>query len=178
MIYYLVLPFLSILLIVLQNTVADVIFSGRLVLEISIIMLVYAGFRFTPLKGAISAFVLGFMSDCISGTVIGLFTLIYILIFLLSFLVSTRLITERMPFIALFTLFCAFFEKLIVVLFYKLVYDFDILYTPAVFLLQGLIIGLLAPVFFYLMRRVEVFFYGKPAQSAQWTGTGRIPAKT
>ena len=178
MIYYLVLPFLSVLLIVLQNTIADVIFSGRLLLEISIIILVYAGFRFTLVKGAISAFVLGFMTDCISGTVIGLFTLIYILIFLFSFLVSARLITERMPFIALFSLFCAFFEKLIVVLFYNLVYGFNILYTPAVFLLQGLIISLLAPVFFYLMRRVEVFFYGKPAQSAQWTGTGRIPAKT
>ena len=46
MIYYLLWPFLSILLIVLQNTVADVIFSGRLVLEISIILVIYAGFRF------------------------------------------------------------------------------------------------------------------------------------
>jgi rod shape-determining protein MreD len=177
MIYYLLLPFLSLLLIVLQNTIADVIFSGRLVLEISIIILVYAGFRVNLIKGAISAFVLGFMYDCITGSVLGLFTLIYILIFLFSFFVSTRLITERMPFIAFFTLFCAFLEKFIVVLFYNLAYGFDVLHTPAVFLLQALIIGLLAPVFFYMMRRVEVFFYGKPAQSAQWTGTGRIPAK-
>ena len=84
-----------------------------------------------------------------------------------------------MHFIALFTLICVFLEEFTVVLFYNLAYGFDILYNrPAVFLLQALIVGLLAPVFFYMMRRVEVFFYGKPAQSAERTGTGRIPAET
>ena len=179
MIYYLLLPFLSILVIVSQNIIADAIFSGRLILEISIILLVYAGFRFNLMKGAISAFVLGFMFDCISGSVLGLFTLIYVLVFLFSFFASTRLITERIPFIALFTLFCAFFEEFAVVLFYNLVYGFDMLHnTPVIFLLQALIVGLLAPVFFYMMRTVEVFFYGQPTQSAEWTGTGRIPAET
>jgi rod shape-determining protein MreD len=179
MIYYLLLPFLSILLIVLQNTAADIIFSGRLVLEISIIVLVYAGFRVNLIKGAVSAFVLGFVFDCISGSVLGLFTLIYVLIFLFSFFVSARLITERMPFIALFTFICALLEEFTVVLFYNLAFGFDILHnTPVVFLPQALIVSLLAPVFFYMMRRVEVFFYGKPAQSAEWTGTGRISAET
>ena len=178
MIYYLLWPFLSILLIVLQNTVADVIFSGRLVLEISIILVIYAGFRFNLIKGVISAFILGFVFDCIAGSVLGLFTLIYVLVFLFSFFVSARLVTERMHFIALFTLICVFLEEFTVVLFYNLAYGFDILYNrPVVFLLQALIVGLLAPVFFYMMRRVEVFFYGKSAQSAERTGTGRIPAE-
>ena len=61
MIYYLLLPFLAILLIVLQNMVADIIFSGAMVLELSIIVLVYAGFRLDLIKGSISAFVLGFV---------------------------------------------------------------------------------------------------------------------
>jgi rod shape-determining protein MreD len=179
MIYYLLWPFLSILLIVLQNTAADVIFSGRLVLEISIIAVIYAGFRFNLMKGVISAFILGLVFDCISGSVLGLFTLIYVLVFLFSFFVSARLVTERMHLIAFFTFICVFLEELTVVLFYYLVYGFDILHnTPVVFLPQALIIGLLAPAFFYMMRRVEVFFYGKPAQSAERTGTGRIPAET
>lgn len=177
--YYLLLPFLSILLIVLQNTVADIMFSGRLVLEISIIVVVYAGFRLNLIRGSISAFVLGFIFDCISGSVLGLFTLIYVLIFLFSFFLSTRLITEKLPFIALFTLLCAFLEESMVVLFYNFAYGFDMLHnTPAAFLPQSLIVGLLAPLFFYLMRRIEVFFYGKPAQSAKRAGTGRIPAET
>jgi rod shape-determining protein MreD len=179
MIYYLLWPFLSILLIVLQNTAADVIFPGGLVLEISIIVIIYAGFRFNLIKGVISAFILGFVFDCISGSVLGLFTLIYVLVFLFSFFVSARLVTERMHFIALFTLICVFLEELTVVFFYNLVYGFDIFHnTPVVFLPQALIISLLAPVFFYMMRRVEVFFYGKSAQSAERTGTGRIPAET
>lgn len=179
MIYYLLLPFLSILLIVLQNTIADVMFSGRLSLEISIIVLVYAGFRLNLIKGAISAFVLGFVFDCISGSVLGLLALIYVLVFLFSFFVSTRLITEKMPFIALFTLLCVFLEEFAVVLFYNLAYGFDVLNnTPVAFLPQALIVGLLAPAFFYMMRKVEVFSYGHPAQSAEWTGTGRIPAET
>jgi len=179
MIYYLLWPFFSILLIVLQNTAADIIFSGGLVLEISLIVVIYAGFRFSLIKGAISAFVLGFVFDCIAGSVSGLFTLSYVLVFFLSFFVSARLVIERMHFIALFTLICALLEEFAVVLFYNLIYGFDMFHnTPIVFLPQALIVGLLAPVFFYMMRRVEVFFYGKPAQSAERTGTGRIPAET
>jgi rod shape-determining protein MreD len=178
MVYYFSLPFLSILLIVLQTTAADVIFSGRLVLEISIIVIIYAGFRFSLVKGGTLAFVLGFVFDCIAGSVLGLFTLIYVLVFLFSFFVSGKMVTERSHIIVLFTLFCAFLEEFVVILFYNLAYGFDMLHsTPFVFLPQATIIGLLAPVFFYMMRKVEVFFYGKPAQSAERTGTGRIPAE-
>lgn len=173
MIYYLLWPLLSILLIVLQNTAADIIFSGRLVLEISIIVVIYAGFRFNLIKGAISALILGFIFDCIAGSVLGLFTLIYVLVFLFSFFVSARLVAERMHIIALFTLICVFLEEFIVVLFYNLIYGFDMLHnTPIVFLPQALIVSLLAPIFFYMMRGVEVFCYGKPSQSAERTGTG------
>jgi rod shape-determining protein MreD len=178
MVYYFLLPFLSILLIVLQTTVADIIFSGRLVLEISTIVLIYAGFRLPLAKGAILAFVLGFIFDCIAGSVLGLFTLIYVLIFLFSFLVSVRMVTERMYFIALFTLICVLLEEFAVILFYNLAYGFDIVHnTPFILLPQALIISMLAPIFFRLMHKVEVFFYGKPAQSAERTGTGRIPAE-
>lgn len=178
MVYYLLLPFLSMLLVVLQNMVADIIFSGALLLELSIIVLVYAGFRFDLIKGAISAFVLGFVFDCISGSVLGLYAFTYVMIFLFSFFVSAMLITEKMFLIALFTFFCAFAEESMVVMFYKLFYGFDIYhYTPAAYLLQAFIVGLLAPVFFYLMRSVEVVFYDKSAQSAKWAGTGRIPTE-
>jgi len=173
MIYYLLLPFLAILLIVLQNMVADIIFSGAMVLELSIIALVYAGFRLDLIKGSISAFVLGFVFDCISGSVLGLFALTHVLVFLFSFFVSAMLMTEKMFLIALFTFFCVTVEEFIVVIFYKLFYGFDMLPNiPAAFWLQAFIVGSLAPVFFYLMRKVEVFFYDKPAQSAKWAGTG------
>jgi rod shape-determining protein MreD len=178
MIYYFSLPFFFILLILLQTTAADVIFSGHLVLEISIVVVIYAGFRFSLIRGGILAFVLGFVFDCIAGSVLGLFTLIYVLVFLFSFFVSGKMATEKLYIVALFTLFCAFGEELIVIIFYNLVYGFDIFHnTLSVFLSQAIITSLLAPVFFYMMHKVEVFSYGKPAQSAERTGTGRIPAE-
>jgi rod shape-determining protein MreD len=140
---------------------------------------IYAGFRFPLIKGATLAFILGFVFDCIAGSVLGLFTLIYVLIFILAFFVSVKMVAESAYFITLFTLICAFLEELIIILFYNLAYGFDVLNNPPFVLLpQAIIVGLLAPVFFYMMRKIEVFFYGKPAQSAQRTGARRISAET
>jgi rod shape-determining protein MreD len=164
MLYYLSLPFLSILLIALQSTVTDIIFSGRLVFEISLIVIVYAGFRLDLIRGTILAFVLGFVLDCVSGSVPGLFTFIYMIIFLFSFFVSDWLDTEKIYVIAFFSFFCAFVKEIILISFYYLTFKIDIsMNSYFIFFMQALIIGLFAPIFFYLMDRVEVFFYGKKA---------------
>ena len=178
MLYYLSLPFLSILLVILQSTITDIIFSGRLVFELSLIVVIYAGFRFDLIRGSILAFILGFVFDCVSGSVLGLFTFIYVVIFLCSFSASGRLATEKIYIIALFSFFCAFLQELMVILFYYSAFKFDVLINMYfVFLPQALIVSLLAPVFFYLMRRVEVFFYGKAVSPAKRTGTDRISAE-
>lgn len=175
MAYYLLLPFFSIILVVLQITIADIIFSGRFVIEISIIVIIYAGYRLDLIRGSVLAFVLGFVFDCLAGSVLGLYTFIYILIFLFSFFLSASLTTQKVHFIAIFSLICALLEELIIFLFYNLAYGFSILNnTILTFLPQALIISLLAPVVFYLMRRVEVFIYGKTAQPVKWSGTSRV----
>ena len=178
MLYYLSLPFLSILLVVVQTTIADIIFSGRLVIEISLIAVIYAGFRLDLIRGSIFAFILGFVFDCVAGSVIGLFTFIYVVIFLCSFLASFRMATEKMYFIALFSFICALLEEILVILFYNIFFKFDILANiPFIFLPQALVVGLTAPVFFYLMHRLEVFLYGKPLKLAERTGNVRISAE-
>jgi len=162
MLYYLSLPFLSILLVTLQSTITDVIFSGRLVFELSLTVVIYAGFRFDLIRGSILAFILGFVFDCVAGSVLGVFTFIYVIIFLCSFFASGRLVTEKIYIIALFSFFCAFLKELMVILFYYSAFKFDLLINMYfVFLPQALIVGLFAPVFFYLMRRVEVSLYEK-----------------
>jgi hypothetical protein len=94
--------------------------------------------------------------------VLGVYAFIYVVIFLCSFFASGRLVTEKIYIIALFSFFCAFLKELMVILFYYSAFKFDVLMNMYfVFLPQALIAGLFAPVFFYLMRRVEVFFYGK-----------------
>jgi rod shape-determining protein MreD len=162
MLYYLSLPFLSILLVILQSTITDIFFSGRLVFELSFIVVIYAGFRLDLIRGSILAFILGFVFDCVAGSMLGVFTFIYVVIFLCSFFASGRLVTEKIYIIALFSFFCAFLKELMVILFYYSAFKFDVLINICfVFLPQALIVGLFAPVFFYLMRRVEVFFYEK-----------------
>jgi len=164
MIYYLLLPFLSIILVILQSTITDVIFSGRLVFELSLIVVIYAGFRLDLARGAVLAFIVGFVFDCVAGSMLGLFTFIYVVIFLFSFFASSRLAAEKIYIIALFSFLCAFLEDLMVILFYYLAFKYDVLMNIYFVLLpKALIVGLFAPVFFYMMRRVEVFFYEKTA---------------
>jgi cell shape-determining protein MreD len=178
MLFYLLLPFLSVLLVVIQTTIADMLFSGRLVIEISLIVVIYAGFRFDLIRGTAFSFILGFIFDCIAGSVVGLFTFIYVVIFLCSFVASFLMDTKKMYLVAFFCFFCAVLEETIVTLFYKFILNFDIFASVFfVFLPQALVVGLLAPVFFYLMYRVEVFFYGRPFYRAERDGSIRIAAK-
>jgi len=164
MLYYLLLPFLSILLIALQSTVTDIIFSERLVFEISLIVVIYAGFRLDIIRGAVLAFVLGFVFDCVSGSVPGLFSFIYIIIFLCSFFISDWLDTEKIYVIACFSFLCAFVKEMMLISFYYLAFKIDMsMKSNFIFFMQALIIGLFAPLFFYLMARLEVFSYGKKA---------------
>ena len=178
MVYCLFLPVLSILLIALQIAVADILFSGRLVIELSLIAVIYAGFRLDLIKGAALAFVFGFVFDCLVGSVTGLFTLIYLLIFVVSFVVSFVMDTDKLHFVALFGFVCALIEQLLVVLFYNLLLQFDTAFSiPFILLPQAMLIGLFTPVFFYLMRRLEVFVYGKPFHRIERSGDSRISAE-
>jgi len=179
MINYLLLPVLSILLVVFQTGISYVLFSGKLVLEISLIALIYAGFRFDLIKGLTLAFVLGFVYDCLSGSVLGLFTFIYMIIFLCSFFVSIIFSTEKLYFIALFSFICSFLEEILIILFYNLAYGMDIVKkTSLMFLPQAVLISLLTVFLFYLMHRTEGFLNGKEFKSAERPGTIRLSAET
>ena len=168
MIFYLALPFLALGVVVLQSTIASVLFSGWFVLEASLVVVIYAGFRLDVVRGLLLAFVMGFVFDCLSGSVVGLFTFIYMLIFLCAFYVSLRLVTKKLYWIALFGLACALLEALLVMMFYRFTYDIHLLNgLLSVFLPQALMISALSAGFFHVMRRIEGFFYGKSVQPPQ-----------
>lgn len=162
MLYYLSLPILSILLIVLQSTVTDVIFSNCIVFEMSLVVVIYAGFHLDLIKGTILAFFLGFVLDCIGGSVLGLFTFIYIIVFWCSFFISDLLDTEKTHVIVFFSFFCAFLKEIILNIFYYLAFDIKLLLNVYfIIFMQALVIGLSAPLFFYLMDRTGIFSYEK-----------------
>jgi cell shape-determining protein MreD len=78
MAYYIVIPFFALLLVVLQRTLLDLVFGGRIGIEVSLILVVWAGFHLDMLRGGVLAFVLGFLLDCLSGTILGLTTFVYV----------------------------------------------------------------------------------------------------
>jgi hypothetical protein len=178
MTYYLLLPFVSIGIVSLQTILADILFSGWLALELSLIVVIYAGFHLDLLQGITLAFVTGFVFDCVAGTFLGLFTLIYLIIFLLSFFVSLRIDSGKLYLIALFSFICSLFESCMLILLYHCVYKFDMLSNVlAIFVPQALLISVLSVGFFNVMRKVEGLMYGKTIQSQQRSGTNRVSAK-
>lgn len=178
MIYYLLLPFAGIVLVVFQNTLANVLFSGWLTLELSLVLVIYAGFRLDALKGAVLAFVTGFAFDCVSGAPAGLFAILYLLIFIFSFFVSLRFAAEKLALITVFSLACSLIESALLLAVYYFVFKFenlgDMLFA---FILQALLVSFLSAGAFYMMHKMERFFHGQTRQFPRRAAAGRISAQ-
>ena len=165
MIYYISLPFLSLFLIVFQMMVADTVLFGKIGLELSLILVIYAGFRLDVIRGGILSFILGFVRDCLSCTISGLYTLIYVLVFLISTLASTRISPGQSSFIMVFTLTCALFESIIIVLFYPVLYGGSMsthalkAYIPQILMASGL-----SPILFKAFCWIEGYVSGEAKQ--------------
>jgi len=168
--YYILLPFFSLLLIVSQMMIEDIVFSGRIALELSLIVVIYAGFRFDVLRGGMISFILGFIHDCLTFSISGIYTLIYVLIFLISKLASLR-ISPGKPFLVMsFTFVCALFEGMMITLFHPLLYGRAIS-THAItsYLAQILVVSALSPVLFRAFHWIEAALYGRKSQPVRRT---------
>jgi len=162
------LPLAALLLVIFQTSVLNIVFMGRLNVEISLILVIYAGFRMNVLQGALLSFLLGFFLDCAMGSISGLFILTYVCIFFISALVSTRIYAEQTSLIIGFTFLCSIFEGLMLVLIYKIIYDIDLLGSIIrVFLPQALVVSMLSPLFFKLFNFFEVSFHDGNPQPAK-----------
>ncbi|HNZ65633.1 MAG TPA: hypothetical protein PKJ10_07340 [Smithella sp.] len=162
MLHYLSLFILAILLIVLQSTVTDLIFSSYFMFEMSLVVVIYAGFRLEMMKGLVLTFFLGLILDCVSGSVPGLLSFIYLIVFLCCFFISDFLDTEKNHVIALFSFICVFLKEIMLQAFYYLAFDVGLRpYVFAVIFTQSLVVGLIAPIFFYVMDRAGIFLYEK-----------------
>jgi rod shape-determining protein MreD len=158
MIYYLLLPLLLLILVVVQITILDLFSLGFIGIEISLIVVIYAGFHLDALRGGILSLMLGFFLDCLTSAIFGLYMFLYILIFYLSTIVAERTYAGNPTLIASFTGICTILEGLVIVLLYRLLFGADILAAiPRVFIPQAIVVGLLSPFVFRLFHRFEVF---------------------
>ncbi len=156
MIYYLLMPVFSLLLLTIQVTIFDVLFFGKAGLEISLILVVYAGLYLSVIRGGILSFILGFFLDCITGVMPGFFVLNYMLIFLISKAVSLKVYAGGMIFTVGFTFLCALLGKFLIVLMYEVLYGINVFYDILnVSFLQAVVTCVSAPAFFILFYRLE-----------------------
>jgi len=153
---YIFLTFLGLLLVILQTTISNLLFSGEIVLELSLIVVIYAGFSHELMRGCLISFILGVFLDCFMGSVSGLFGLIYTLTFFMTKFFSRNIFAERVSFLMVYISFCVLFEGMMVTTFYKFAYDVDKFHHLwDVFFPQTVLLALLGPSFFKLLRRIE-----------------------
>ena len=160
MIYYLIMPFLSLLLLIFQVNILELVFFGKIGLEISLLIVIFAGFRLSMAKGGTLSFVLGFIFDCITGSITGFHTFFYIAVFLSARLISRRVYSEGIFFIIIFAFCASLMEGVFLSLIYKFVYDLDNYYKILkIYLPQSIMAAFLGPAVFLILGRAEAFLY-------------------
>ncbi|HEU19989.1 MAG TPA: hypothetical protein ENO00_11560, partial [Deltaproteobacteria bacterium] len=114
MIYYVIVPVFSVLLVIFQSTFLDILFLGKIRLEITLIVVIYAGLYMNVVKGGALSVLLGFLLDSMTGVMPGLYVFLYVTIFVLSNRLSYRVYSEGITFIILFTFLCSLSEGVII----------------------------------------------------------------
>jgi len=117
MMAYILVPAAFLVLLVVQDLLADILFLGQCPCELSLVLVIYLGFRMPYLRGAIWVTLLGFLMDAVNGRVTGLYMFIYLFLFVCSRLVAERLYGESELFIAGMVFMGMFFETFVCLLF-------------------------------------------------------------
>lgn len=156
--YFLLLCLFSLLILILQATLFDLLFLGKISLELSLLLVIYAGFHLNITRGGALALIVGFFYDSMASIIPGIFVFIYILVFFIAKVTSDKVRAEDTVFIMGFTFMCALLEGGIIFFIYKALLDINLSYMLFinVFLPQALIVSVISPVFFPLFHRVEV----------------------
>ncbi len=157
MTYYLFSPALLLLLVIIQVTILDLFSFGWIGMEISIIVVIYAGFHLDAFRGGILSFLLGFFMDCLTSTVFGCHLFLYMVIYGCSMIVGERVYAGKPSLIAFFTAFCTLLKGMMIILIYRFFFGSNLLHEmPTFFVPQALVLGLLSPILFNLFQRFEV----------------------
>ena len=170
---YIFLAFLGLLLVIFQTTLSNLLFSGEMVLEMSLIVVIHAGFRHDLLKGCLISFIIGVFLDCFMGSVSGLFALFYIVTFFMTKYFSRNIYAERAAFLMVYISFCVLLAGVTVTAFYKFAYDVDKFHHLwDVFFPQTVLLALLGPLLLKLLCKIEVMPNGGNTRSVQRSAIG------
>jgi rod shape-determining protein MreD len=167
-IYYLFLPILLLLLVVVQVTILDLFFIGWIGLEVSLVVVIYAGFHLDAFRGGLFSLLLGFLLDCLFSTIFGLYMFLYMLIFYIAKIVEGKVYAGDKILIAVFAGLCTLLEGIVIVFIHRFIFGIDSLdLIPKMFLPQAVAVGVLSPFVFSLFHHLGVFVDVEDRQPAR-----------
>jgi len=168
MIAFLLQPVFIFLLAILQITLMDFFPIGPVSIDLAFVFVIYAGFWFTPLRGAVLCFMLGFFLDCIVSPIWGLHMFLYVLFFYIAMLAGAKIDRKNIAPASVFTGICLFLQGVLQVFFSWLILDVDMIYAlPKIFLPQAILMGALSPFLYYIFNYFEGFLNAEVRQSAR-----------
>jgi len=163
--FYLLVPLFSLLLVALQTAVLNIFSFDLFALEISLIVVIYAGFRLELFRGAFVMIVLGCTMDGVAGVMPGLYVLVYMTVFLMTKLISEAVYSEGPLFVIGYCILCGLFEGAAVILMYDLLFGINVAGEAIrIYLPQSLVMGFIAPVIFFLLDRFKDVVNGPETQ--------------
>ncbi|MCL2669502.1 MAG: hypothetical protein FWE89_02345 [Syntrophaceae bacterium] len=159
-------PFLLLLLVIVQVTILDLFSVGGITLELTIIVVIYAGFHLDVLRGGLVALLLGFFLDCLVSTTFGIYIFVYQVVFAFSLVASGRVYGEKRSLVVIFTACCVLLEGVLLLLYYHFFLDINLFGTIArIIVPQAIAVGLLGPFCFRLMHRLRIFIDAEDTRS-------------
>jgi cell shape-determining protein MreD len=165
MISLLVLVIFIFFAVIFQITFLDFFSIGAVSVEIIPLLVIYAGLRFNAIYAGIFSFLLGLFVDSLISPIGGLYTLIYVFFFYISFISSAKISSDNIVSLSLFTGICFFLQGILIVLFYWLILNENIIkWTVTIFIPQAILMGILSPLLYPLLTRFEVLFYAEDRQ--------------
>ena len=120
MIGYFLVPLGVCVLIGFQITFFDILFMGALRVELSLVLVIFAGFRLSIPKGALLAFSLGFCLDALVSTIPYFHLTVYMFMFTISKMLSLRMYAEHNIVVMLITALASLCEGFFMVLIFSI----------------------------------------------------------
>ncbi len=162
MMYYLLLPPAALICVVLQTTLADMLSRGTVRLELSLVLVLYAGFHLGIVRAAALVVVFGFVMDTLTGTVPFFYTLFYILVFLAARAVSFRVYGEGALVIMSAAFLCVLGQAAVIVALSRWIAGVPLSFDGMeVTVYNSVLLALTTPLFFALFKKIEVAAHGK-----------------
>ncbi len=167
MICYFIVPLGVLALVGFQVTFFDILFIGALRVELSLVLVIFAGFRVSIPKGGLLAFALGFCLDALVGTIPYFYLTMYMLMFAIAKILSLRMYAEHNIVIMLVTALASLCEGGLMVLVFRYFYESDMgLGVVWPILVQALILGGISPLLFSIFDRIERLLSANESQKA------------